>query len=279
MEPTRPIRPERIRSALRGSTFWNRLVYLDRVGSTNDVAKELASKGAPEGTIVVADEQTAGRGRMNRRWIAPPGTGLLVSILFRPNLSPQQTNRLTMLCSMAAADAIEHVAGQHMADLPVALKWPNDLVVASRRSQGASTTWRKLAGVLTETGLTGEEVDFAVVGVGINVNVPPTTLPQLAPDATSILAETDRSVDQSTLLISFLQTMEQRYKQLRRGHNPRREWEARLMTIGQRIQVATGQGPLEGIAEGVDRNGALLLRTDDGTVHRLLTGDVTLSGA
>jgi len=274
MEPTPPIRPERIRSALRGSTFWDRVVSLDRVGSTNDVAKDLASKGAPEGTVVVADEQTAGRGRMTRRWVAPPGTSLLISILFRPDLSPQQANRLTMLCSMAAADAVEQ-----MANLAVALKWPNDLVVASRHPRSTSTTWRKLAGVLTETGLTGRELDFVVVGVGINVNVPANTLSELAPDATSILAETGRSVDRSALLISFLKTVEQRYEQLGRGHNPRQEWEGRLMTIGQRIRVAASQGSLEGIAEGVGRNGALLLRTDDGAIHRLLTGDVTLSGA
>ncbi len=257
-----------IEAALTTRLFGRNLVVLSRTGSTNDVAKELAGQGAPEGTVVVADEQTAGRGRLGRRWVAPPSTCLLFSILFCPDLPLSAVPQLTMLCSLATADAVEMVAG-----LEVGLKWPNDLVVASRAG------WRKLAGVLTETGVIGEQAAFAVVGIGINVNVEPERLPSLAPQATSILAETGRAVDRATLLAAILAGVEARYGRLRAGESPHPEWAARLTTIGQFVEVHTGDEVLVGLAESVDEGGALLLRTSDSRLHRLLAGDVTLSGA
>lgn len=241
------------------------LVALPCTTSTNDVAKEMAHRGAPEGTVVVADEQTAGRGRMERRWSAPPGTCLLCSILFRPSMVPSQVNRLTMLCSMAAADAIEDVAG-----LEVSLKWPNDLVVRS-------PNWRKLAGILTETGLEGERVAFVVVGIGVNVNVSAEVLPDLAPNATSILAEIGREVERAELLAALLANVETRYEGLRSGESPQAEWATRLVTLGNRVRVTTSDGLFTGLAEAVDENGALLLRMPDGTLRRLWAGDVTLA--
>lgn len=256
---------KRIEEALKPLKLWRKVTYLPVTNSTNDVAKSLAAQGAPEGTVVVADEQTAGRGRMERRWLAPPGDCLLCSILFRPKLPPIQAQRLTMLCSLAAADAVEQVA-----KLSVALKWPNDLIIQS-------PNWKKLAGILTETGLVGKRLEFAVVGIGINVNVPPETLPTLAPDATSVLAETGQKVDRVTLLAALLAGVEARYERLRMGKSPRAEWAARLATLGQRVDVITSKDVLAGVAESVDEDGALLLRAPDGRLHRLLAGDVTLS--
>ncbi len=245
--------------------LWRQVIYLPATGSTNDVAKRLAAQGASEGTVVVADEQTAGRGRLGRRWLAPRGACLLCSILLRPQLPPTRANRLTMLCSLAASDAVEKVAG-----LPVALKWPNDLITQS-------PTWKKLAGVLTETGIVGEQLEFVVVGIGINVNVPPETLPTLDPRATSILAETGKEADRVALLATLLAGVEARYERLRTGENPCAEWVVRLATLGQRVEATTSAGTLAGVAESVNEDGALLLRTPDGKLHRLLAGDVTLS--
>jgi BirA family biotin operon repressor/biotin-[acetyl-CoA-carboxylase] ligase len=273
-KPSDKLDPQRIETAVDGSEFWQQLIYLEQIGSTNDVAKDLASQGAPEGTIVVCEEQTAGRGRMDRRWVAPPESSILCSILFRPNLSPGQAHRLTMLCSVAAADAVEEVT-----ELPVRIKWPNDLIVTSRDAGDRHQAWRKLGGILTETGMTGGGLEFVVVGIGINVNVPPDLFPQLAPDATSLLAETSREFDRSALLVALLEGVELGNEQLKRGQSPREEWAARLATLGQRIRVATARGTLEGVAETVDADGALLLRTDDGDVHRLVAGDVTLAHA
>jgi len=255
---------ERIREALTTERFGRELVYLPRVGSTNDVAKDLAAKGGPEGAVVLADEQTAGRGRMGRRWMAPPGSCILCSIVFRPRLPLARVQQLTMLCSLAAADAVEGIAG-----LQVWLKWPNDLIVEPE-------AWRKLAGVLTETGVVKEQVSFAVVGIGINVNVPAEALPGLAPDATSILAETGRWTDRVALLAALLTGAEWRYQALLAGESPHQEWTARLATLDRPVKVITLGGVLSGVAESVDESGALLLRTADGELHRFLAGDVTL---
>jgi len=262
----------RIEALLRTARWGRNLILLERTGSTNDVAKEAALAGAPEGTVVVAEEQTAGRGRLGRRWVAPSGTCLLCSLLFRPTLPLSRANWLTMLTSMAAADAIREQTG-----LRVDLKWPNDLVVSDRGADGQARAWRKLAGVLTETGVREEHLDFVVVGIGINVNIPPDLLPGLAPNATSILAETGRETDRAALLAAFLHEVERRYVPLQAGKSPQREWAARLATIGQRVQVHTSTATFVGVAEGVDEEGALLLRAEDGTLHRLLAGDVTLS--
>lgn len=263
---------EWIRAALTTRALGRELVILNRTGSTNDVAKDLAVQGAPEGTVVLADEQTAGRGRMGRRWSAPPGTCLLCSILFRPDLHPTQAQQLTMLCSLAAADAVEQVAG-----LQVAIKWPNDLVVRAQNQKSKAQGWRKLAGVLTETGVVGERLEFVVVGLGVNVNVEPEVLLTLAPDATSILAETGRAVDRAVLLATLFAGVETRYARLWAGESPRTEWAARLATLGQSVEVITSEGTLAGVAEAVDEDGALLLRTRDGVLHSLLAGDVTLA--
>ena len=273
-KPSSKLDAHRIEIVVDRSEFWQQLVYLEQVGSTNDVAKDLASQNAPEGTVVVSEKQTAGRGRMDRRWLAPAESSILCSILFRPNLSPGQAHRLTMLCSMAAADAVEGLT-----ELPVFIKWPNDLIVTSRDSRDQHQAWRKLGGILTETGMTGGKLEFIVVGIGVNVNVPPDLLPHLASDATSLLAETGREFDRSALLAALMEGLELRYEQLKRGQSPREEWAARLATLGQRIRVATPDGTLEGVAESVDEDGALLLRTDDGVRHRVVTGDVTLSHA
>ena len=253
-----------LQTVLTTQIFGRELTYLPSTGSTNDVAKELAVQGAPEGAVIVADEQTAGRGRLGRRWLAPPDSCLLCSILFRPDLLPTQTQQLTMVCALAAADAIKEVA-----DLHVWLKWPNDLVI---ESQG----WKKLAGLLTETGFTGVRLEYVIVGIGINVNVKTEILPTLDPNATSILAETDQAVDQAALLAALLAGIEQRHQALLAGESPHQEWTSRLATLGKQVKATASGETLAGVAESVDKDGALLLRTPDGMLHRLTAGDVTL---
>lgn len=252
--------------------FGRAFTHLPRTGSTNDVAKELAAQGAAEGTVVVADEQTAGRGRLGRRWFAPPSTCLLCSILFRPDLAPAQARRLTMVCALAAADAIEAVAG-----LYVWLKWPNDLVIKYQMPNAKSQAWRKLAGVLTETGITGDRLEYVIVGIGINVNVGAEDLPALDPRATSVLAETGQTTDRAGLLAAMLAGVEQRYEALQKGTSPHKEWAARLATLGHQVQATSAEETLVGVAESVDEDGGLLLRTTDGVLHRLVVGDVTLN--
>ena len=268
-----PLNVGRLEAILATATFGRRLIYRRRTGSTNDLAKALAVEGAPEGTVVVADEQTEGRGRLGRRWLAPPASALLCSILFRPTLPLRSAPQLTMVCSLAAADAVAAVSG-----LDVALKWPNDLVVAYGDPRGV-LEWRKLAGLLTETGVSGDRLDFVVVGLGLNVNLPAADLPRIAPQATSLLDETGRPVDREALLARLLAGVEGRYAALQAGASPHAEWVARLATLGRSVRATTPQGVVEGVAEAVDGDGALLLRTADGALHRLVAGDVTLSGS
>jgi len=277
-----PFNPSQIQASLKTRVFGRKLLTLPRTGSTNDVARELAAQGAPEGTVVVADEQVAGRGRLGRRWLAPPGTCLLCSILFRPDLHPTQAQCLTQLCSLAAADAIHQIANLH-----VAIKWPNDLIVENPRSGvsgfrsqvsgSGSWKWRKLGGILTESGVMGERLEFVVVGIGVNVNVEPGVLPTLAPDATSVLAEVGRPVDRVALLVALLSGVERRYGGLQAGASPHAEWAARLATLGQPVTLTTPDGTLTGVAEAVGEDGALLVRAPDGALRRFLVGDVTLA--
>ncbi len=267
----KPLTNDAINAALATRLFGRTLVLLPVTGSTNDVAKKLAASGAPEGTVVVTEEQTAGRGRMGRPWLAPPGTCLLCSIIFRPDLTLSQAGQLAMLSALAAVDAIEESTG-----LATQLKWPNDLIVASTASGPDSPAWGKIAGLLTETEAEGERLEYGVVGLGINVNVETEALTALAPDATSILAETGQSSDRAVLLARLLAGIERRYEALKAGEGPYAEWASRLATVGRPVDAVTAAGTLSGVAEAVDENGALLLRTPDGTLHRLLAGDVTL---
>lgn len=238
-----------------------RVMVYQRLGSTNDKAKRLAEVGEPEGTLVIADEQTAGRGRLQRLWWAPPGTALLMSLIFRPDLAPHQAQRLTMLCSLAICEAITGTTG-----LAPAVKWPNDVLLRGR----------KVCGILTELGLKGPRLAYAVVGMGININVDFSEVGELAHTATSLAQELGHEVSRLELLRAILVGIDKRYARLRAGENPHAEWAARLATLGQRVVVTTPSEQLRGIAVGVDDDGALFLRDENGRLRRILAGDVTL---
>ncbi len=236
------------------------LVYHPAILSTNDEARRLARAGAPQGTLVITDYQTAGRGRLERRWEAPAGSSLLMSLVFRPHLAAHQVQRLTMICGLAAVDAIESQTG-----LQVGLKWPNDLVIG-----GA-----KLGGILTEIELEGKRVDHAVVGLGLNVNLDPDQLSQdLLMVATSLSHHLGREVPRLPLLRTLLQATELRYRALEAGRLPQAEWAGRLDTLGQSVSVSALGDSFEGVAEGVNEDGALLVRRADGRLETIIAGDV-----
>lgn len=244
--------------ALRSDFFGRQVVYCPTIGSTNSVAKTLAQQGAPEGTLVIADEQTAGRGRLGRRWLAPRGTCLLFSLVFRPGLKVDRAQALNMICGLGVRQAIHELTA-----LPAQLKWPNDIMLHGR----------KTGGILTEMSSSGECLEYVVVGIGLNVNVDLSALPAEF-KATSIAHELGRTIPRLPLLQKALRLIEQRYSALRAGESPLADWAAALETIGQRVQLHTGQGVWQGLATGVDDEGALLLRLDDGHLRRVLLGDI-----
>lgn len=226
-----------------------------------DEARRLAEDRAPEGTLVLTDEQTVGRGRLQRAWWAPPGTSLLMTLVLHPDLEPRQAQRLTMICSLSVCDAIAQVCG-----IEAQVKWPNDVLIAGK----------KVCGILTELGLLGERLEYALIGIGINVNVDFSRAPTLMAPATSLSLETGQHVSRLDVLVALLSGIERRYEALREGRSTHQEWARRLATIGHEVWVTGEAEQQRGLATGVDEDGALLIRAADGTTQRVLAGDVTL---
>jgi BirA family biotin operon repressor/biotin-[acetyl-CoA-carboxylase] ligase len=252
---------EKACSTLSTAIIGRECVFHPEIGSTNEEARRLAQQGACEGTVVISDFQTAGRGRLDRRWEAPQGSSLLVSVVFRPNIAASEAAQLTMVCGLAVLDAVRVTCG-----LDAGLKWPNDVV-----RRGA-----KLGGILTELEVSGQDVVFAVVGIGLNVNVDPAVLPgDLLLPATSISRELGQRVERLSVLQALLQAIEARYLALRSGRSPHQDWAAHLVTLGKPVTLTgVGDAVVAGIAEDVGADGALLVRLPDGTVVRVLSGDV-----
>lgn len=250
---------------LRTERFGRRVIYLQSTGSTNLVARDLARSGAPEGTLVIAEKQTQGRGRMGRTWLAPAGSSLLLSILFRPSLPPTLAFRLTMLSSVAMAMAVERAC-----EIRPSIKWPNDLLLGDK----------KLAGILSESSLAGQELDYAIVGIGINVNFDTSSFPEIAATATSLQAALGRAVSRLGLLQAFLNELEAGCQYLAPATDGAdrlwSEWRDRLSTLGKQVTVTEGEHRESGLAEEVAADGSLVLRRDDGSTVSIAVGDVTL---
>jgi BirA family biotin operon repressor/biotin-[acetyl-CoA-carboxylase] ligase len=243
------------------------------IGSTNDLARQRARSGAAEGLVILADEQTAGRGRQGRSWAAPPGSSLLLSLLLRPHwLNPADTFSITMIAAVALCEAVEETA-----PLAAALKWPNDLMLPD--APGAPPSTHKAAGILSEFELEEGRLSWVVVGIGVNVDWSPSGVvdgQDLALVATSLAAASGQPIGRAALLPALLSRLDARYRELRQG---RREelfdtWRGRLATLGRHVTVHMPQGELRGVAEGVELSGALLLRDEQGVLHTVLAGDV-----
>jgi BirA family biotin operon repressor/biotin-[acetyl-CoA-carboxylase] ligase len=262
---------EHIQQALAEIEFVRRIEYLTTIGSTNDVAKQLGVSGAPEATLVIADEQTAGHGRLGRAWYSPPGTAIAMSLLLRPKFPAALAYRLTLLAGLATAEALEQVTG-----LPIKLKWPNDVVIEQEaRSKRQNMAIQKLGGILTETSIFGQNIEFAVVGLGLNVNMDLHGRDDL-PEATSLMMQLGHEIDRLEILRALVERFATRYAIIDRDDNLRADWSARLTTLGRQVIARRGEESVAGLAESVDESGALLIRADDGTLQRVDAADVTL---
>ncbi|MCS7251027.1 MAG: biotin--[acetyl-CoA-carboxylase] ligase [Anaerolineae bacterium] len=254
---------------MAGKIPWIRDLYLyEEVDSTNDVARDLGERGAPEGIVVLADAQRAGRGRAGRSWWTPPGMALAVSILVRPRRPLKDWPQLMMIAGLAAVEGIERV------DCPAGLKWPNDIMIPPRPNREMpAIAWRKAGGILVESVLPA----FAVVGIGMNVNIPTEMAPsELAEIMGSICDTVGRPVSRLEVLEGLLQAFADLYTKWNEGMSVLERWAARLIMLGQHVQIHTPGGIQEGIAESVSAEGGLWLRLPDGRREYFVAGDVSL---
>lgn len=241
------------------TSFHPTLICLHSVSSTQDWVRDWVQMQAKEGLILIAREQTAGRGRLKRVWDSPPG-GLYLSLLLRPPIPLAQANQVTMLVSLAAIEACQTLAG-----VSASPKWPNDLLLRGK----------KLAGVLTELANDGPQLRYAIIGLGLNVNNDFSSDP-LAGVATSLRMVTGRSYDIEALAAAFIEALAKRYAALLAGVSPHRAWASQLEPLGRRVIVTRpGRPPLHGRATGVSPEGALLVQDDSGVLHPIWAGDVT----
>jgi len=251
--------PVLITSNLKTQFMGQKVIYNARLTSTMDVARQKAHQGAVEGTIIVAEEQTVGRGRLKRTWISPGGN-IFLSVILYPGIDILPS--LIMITSVAVVRSIETVTG-----LKAQIKWPNDILINGK----------KTAGILVENSVKGNEVEYAVIGIGINVNLRASDFIDILPDATSLYNELGREVPRLGLVQQLLVEMEGLYQALLSGGSIFEEWRNRLVTLGKKVQVRWGETIQEGIAEAVAQDGSLLLRNFDGNLIRIVAGDATLS--
>jgi len=247
-----------VREGLTTRFVGRRLEYRAVLGSTQDLARELAQAGAREGTVVLAGRQRAGRGRLGRSFISPQG-GLYFTVVLRPALDHLRS--LPIVAAVAVARGLERVAG-----LNTALKWPNDVLVGGR----------KICGILLESELMGQAVSYVLLGIGVNVNADLSAYPEIAALATSAAAEADRPVSREALAAAVLNELEDLYLAAQAGRLVQDEWRARLETLGREVRVTYGEQVEDGLAEDVDGDGSLILLRRNGSRVTIVAGDVTL---
>jgi len=232
--------------------------------STNDVIERLARYGIKEGTVVFAESQSKGRGRLGRKWLSPSNKGLWFSILLRPSLRPQEATQLTVASANALRRAIQNYTG-----LKAGIKWPNDILLNGR----------KVAGILTEMAAELDRVKHVILGIGVDVNLNAADFPaDLRKTATSLKIELGEPVSRSELAIHILRELDRDYERICCGDfcAVADEWEEHCTTMGQVVRIQPGNHAVRGRAESLAEDGALLVRTDHGHLERVVAGDVLL---
>jgi BirA family biotin operon repressor/biotin-[acetyl-CoA-carboxylase] ligase len=254
--------PDILRRELRTKLIGQDILHYPTTPSTMDAAKQAIKEGAAEGTVIITDHQTAGRGRLGREWLSPPRSSILLSIILYPLL--EQLPRLTIAACLAVAQSIEKVTG-----IESTIKWPNDVLIAGK----------KVSGILIESDAHGDRVNYAIVGIALNINLDTATIPEISETATSLKQILGREVSRREVLLALLGEFEALYSALRRGEPIDQEWRRRLETLGKKVAVRCGDDVQEGVAEGVDEDGNLLLRHSDGSLVTIAAGDVTLKSS
>lgn len=255
---------DELKELLTGKIIGINLVYRETVSSTNELAKQLAQSGAVEGTVVIAEEQTAGKGRRGRTWYSPAGRGLWFTVILRPSISPVDAAKTTLLSAVAVCRTIREMTG-----IRAGIKWPNDILIDDR----------KVAGILTEMNAEIDAVNYLVIGIGVNFNLNPQAIPEeITEIATSVFSSTTGAVSRAKLLAGMLNNLDDLYGQFLSGKFAEilTAWKDMSVTLDNWVIVESLDFSEEGRAVDVDEDGALLILKEDGTVQRILAGDVSI---
>ena len=258
-----PLKLHEVQDGLVTKRLGTKFHWFHEIDSTNSYARRLAEQGAPEGEVVVAEQQSRGRGRQGRSWMSPPYLNLYFSVILRPVLPPVHAPQITLTAAVALANAVAAFVSQ-----PPEIKWPNDILIDGQ----------KLAGVLTESSCTSERIEFVILGIGVNVNFPKH---QMADDirerATSLMEVEQTFVSREQFLRRLIQALDRCYGILQESRfgalAP--QWEAYFGQREQKVKVELEDRVLIGKAKGIDEDGALIVQSADGVRHRIVAGDVT----
>lgn len=259
-----------ITSRMQTKSFGRRVVCYEETDSTNLRIKQMAEEGAEEGLLAVAECQSAGRGRRGRSWCSEPGSGIWMTLLLRPKCEPVCAAPLTLVAALAAVSALKETTG-----LDVKIKWPNDIVLNGK----------KICGILTEMSSEVDYINYVAVGIGINVNT--RSFPEEVKEvATSLFMESGRSCARSVIIAAIMRYMEEYYEQFLMTKDFSKMQEAynrQLVNKDRQVTVLAGEAGRQhvlyrGTAEGINKNGALLVRTDDGAVQEVVAGEVSVRG-
>ncbi|MFA6216776.1 MAG: biotin--[acetyl-CoA-carboxylase] ligase [Candidatus Omnitrophota bacterium] len=250
--------PYEIANRLHTKIIGKKVYYFDDTASTMDVAMRLGMEGAAEGTLVVAETQAKGKGRLGRSWISPQYKGIYVSLVLRPDIAPNTCPVLTLLTAVSICEAIKTAVG-----IDVQIKWPNDIFIQNK----------KLGGILTELNAEMDVTSFIVIGIGINVNTDKKTLPS---QATSLKEQKKEHVNRAELLQEILRALEANYVLFQKEGSAfiLEKWRSFSTTLGRRVKVACQHEQIEGEAVDIDRDGGLLLRDDSGLMRKVMSGDI-----
>ena len=243
-------------------TMGREIVYRTETVSTNTLAMELAQQNAPEGTVVIAERQTAGRGRLGRSWISPTGN-LLVSVILRPAIPTHKAPLITLMGAVAVVSALRGAAG-----VGAGIKWPNDILIGGR----------KVCGLLTELSAEPDRVRHVVLGIGLNTNLRMKDLPEdVRVAATSLSEETGADVDRTALVAELLEQLDRWYNRFLTDEPAvLAAWRDESVTLGRRVRVQGAAERIDGMARDIDKEGRLVVQLDDGTLRQVAAGDVTI---
>lgn len=259
------INAQEIKSRLHTRYWGQETMFFEEVDSTNNVAKKMAEEGAPHGRLVIAENQNAGKGRRGRTWSSPEGTGIWMTFILRPQISPQAASMLTLVAAMAVRKAIYLETG-----LETVIKWPNDIVAGGK----------KICGILTEMSAELEWINYVVVGVGINANI--RKFPdEISDKATSLILETGRTVDRSRMVSAYGNAFEEYYNRFLETGNLallKDEYNSSLANFHNQVRVLDTAGEFVGISRGINDVGELVVTDDEGTERIVRSGEVSVRG-